>query len=881
MLRRVRSFWRAAAGRAAFERDMDDELRFHLESRTAELVGRGLPAGEAARRARLEFGNAAVYRDRCRDSRRLTLLDDLQADLRFSLRAMRKDAPLTLTIVATLALGIGATGAMFTAVNAALLRPLPFSDPAQLVIVSSGGDIQAVPGPDFVEWQAGCGACAGLAAFTQWESTIAGGAEPERVLVGRVTPGFFGVLGLQPVLGRTFLPEELPHSESGIVDSSRRSTAVILGASLWRRQFHGDAAIVGRTIRVDNAPTLVVGVMPDGFAFPDRADAWVPADVPTTRRNATLRVIARLKPGVSLVQGATAFRTLIARAESARPDERRIHDVALVPLQEYLVGDVRTSLMIFLAAVALVLLIACANVANLLLAQAATRPREMAIRTILGAGRRRLLRQLLTESLLLAIAGGLGGLALTAWILAVFRGTLPEAVPRLNAIAVDWSVVVFVASISIGAGLLFGLAPAWRSASPDLNAALKDGATRGAGGPNRRRVRGTLVIAEVSLAMILLIGAGLLIKSLVLLQTRPLGFAPAGVMTANVTLPEADYTTAPQVKTFLAQALSHIQQRREIQSAGCVNALPLSRHGTRVRGDAKIDGEDKERKGAFPAKIAVGGDYFAAMGIPLLRGRLLEARDAAGAAPVVVVSQSFADRVWPNQDPIGHRISTGFGSNPWAEVVGVVADVKHDGLRQNVSQAVYHPYAQVADSRRWFLGEMTFVVRGASAPAAVAALRGTFQELDRNLPLYAVAPMTDVVANNTSDPRFYALLMGSFSLVAFVLAMAGVYGVVSYSARQRTHELGVRVALGARRFDIAALVLREGMLLVGIGALLGIAGSYAATRTLARFLFRVTVTDPATFVTVPILLCAVALIACYIPARRATAVDPLRALRYE
>ena len=371
MLHRVRSFWRAARGRSAFERDMDDELRFHLERRTAELVGRGLPAGEAARRARLEFGNAAVYRDRCRDSRRLTLLDDLQADLRFSFRAMRKDAPLTLTIVATLALGIGATGAMFTAVNAALLRPLPFSDPAQLVIVSSGGgDIQAVPGPDFVEWQAGCGACAGLAAFTQWESTIAGGAEPERVLVGRVTPGFFGVLGVQPVLGRTFLPEELPHSESGIVDSSRRNTAVILGASLWRRQFHGDAAIVGRTIRVDNAPTLVVGVMPDGFAFPDRADAWVPADVPTTRRNATLRVIARLKPGVSLVQGATAFRTLIARAESARPDERRIHDVALVPLQEYLVGDVRTSLMIFLAAVALVLLIACANVANLLLARA-------------------------------------------------------------------------------------------------------------------------------------------------------------------------------------------------------------------------------------------------------------------------------------------------------------------------------------------------------------------------------------------------------------------------------------------------------------------------------------------------------------------------------
>src|SRR3954463_10984329 len=345
MWRTLRTVWR----RSSFEDEMHAEMRFHLESRAADLVARGLAPDHAARQARREFGSDALYQDRCRDARGLTLLDDLHADVRFALRAMRQDALLTLTIVGTLSLGIGATTAMFSAVNAALLRPLPFPDPSRLVMVSS--DIEAVPGPDFVEWEAGCRACAGLAAFTQSPATIAGGAGPERILVGRVTPGFFSTLGVQPVLGRTFLPEEVPHSESGIVDASRRNTAIILGASLWRRQFQGDAAIVGRTIRLDSAPTLVAGVMPDGFAFPDRAEEWVPADVPLTRGNATLRVVMRLADRGSLPPALAAFRAVIARNESAQPYERRVHVLRLVPLQEYLVGDLRASLAIFFAAV--------------------------------------------------------------------------------------------------------------------------------------------------------------------------------------------------------------------------------------------------------------------------------------------------------------------------------------------------------------------------------------------------------------------------------------------------------------------------------------------------------------------------------------------------
>jgi len=870
--------------RSAWEDDMRDEMRFHVEARAADLAARGMPPADAARQARLEFGSAALYRDRCRDARRLTLVDDLLGDLRYALRSMRHDAIVTVTIVATLALGIGATAAMFSAVNAALLRPLPFHEPDRLVMVFSGpSDPTPSFGPDFEEWRAGCGTCASMAAFHQWESTVTGGAEPERVLVGRVTPGFFATLGVQPMLGRPFLPSEQGRAMLGGSEQPVASGAVILGASLWRRQFHADPAVIGRTIKLEGDPSVVVGVMPDGFAFPDRAEAWAPAVISPTRGNLYLQVLARLKPDVSVAQANAEFKTLIARLQRQAPDDRRADAVHLVPLQEELVGDVRTSLAIFFAAVGLVLLIACANVASLLLAQAATRPREMAIRAILGAGRRRLMRQLLTESLLLAVAGGAGGLAFAAWMLAIFRGTLPEAIPRLNAIAIDWPVTGFVGAISLGAGLLVGLAPAWRTARPDLNAALKDGAGRGAGGAHGRRVRGALVIAEVSLAMVLLVGAALLVKSLVLLRSRPLGFVPAGVVTATVTLPESDYPGAPQVKTFFADALARVQDRQGIDAAGMISALPLSRHGARVRGDAKIDGETVEREGALPAKLAVGGAYFQAMGIALLHGRLLDARDTAAAPPVVVVSQSFANRVWPGQSALGHRVRTGFGSAPWADVVGVVADVKHDGLRQNASQAVYHPYLQVSDGARWLIGEMTFVVRSspASPSLAVSTLRGALQEIDRNLPLYAVAPMDDVVAGNAADPRFYALLLGALALLAVVLAVAGLYGVVSYTARQRTHELGVRVALGARRIDIVSLVLREGLVLVAGGAAAGLVASYAATRLLARFLFQVTTTDPATFVTVPLVLCLVSLAACYVPARRATAVDPLRALKYE
>ena len=879
MLQRLRSFSRAVLGRAAFERDMDDEIRFHLEARAAEHVRRGLAPDEAARRACLEFGNAAVHRDRCRDSRRVTLWDDLRIDLRFAFRHMRKDRFLSIAIVGTLAVGIGATAAMFSAVNAALLRPLPFPDPSRLVMVfTSANEPMPASGPDYLEWRAGCRVCADLAALGQWPSTIAGGTQPERVLVGRVTPSFFTTVGVPPMLGRGFLADEMGRGLFGNVETPLERSAVILGASLWRRQFGADPAILGRAIRVEGDVATVVGVMPDGFSFPDRVEAWVPAAIVTNRGNSYLKVIARLRPGVPVTQAHAELSTLIKRRQAETPDERRALDIHLVPLQEYLVGDVRASLAIFFAAVGLVLLIACANVANLLLAQAATRPREIAIRTILGAGRRRLVRQLLTESLVLAIAGGTAGVVVAAWMLNIFRGTLPEAVPRLNAIGIDGWVLTFVAAISLLTGLTFGLAPAWRTARADLSTALKAGGSRASGGPDRRRLRGALVVTEVSLALVLLVGAGLLLKSFVTLRTRPLGFNPRGVVVANVTLPEAGYGTAVQAKAYFREALAKVQAQPNLQ-AGLVSALPLARTGARVTGDLTPEGEPKTRKGLLVKKLAVGGDYFQAMGITLVAGRLFAAGDTAQAPGVFVISESLAGRLWPGQSPLGRRIAI------WGEpgtIVGIVADVKQDGLRQGNVPAVYQPFEQVADRRRWLVGEMTFVLRP-SEPAAVAVqrLRAALLEIDRNVPLFDVAPMRDVVAGNAADPRFYALLMGALSLVAFGLSIAGIYGVVSYSVRQRTHELGVRIALGAQRSSVIALVLREGMVLVGLGAILGLAGAYAATRALRTFLFRVDVADPATFVAVPLLLGVVALLACYIPARRATATDPLRALRYE
>ena len=817
-------------------------------------------------------------------------METLIKDIRYAMRSLSQRPAFTVMVVLVLALGIGATTAIFTVVNAVLLRPLPYPEADRLVKVSSaqrgenaretGGTVLA---PDFVEWRKQCHSCESLGAYAlAWPTNLTGGTEPDRVRVSQVSNDLFSTLGVQPLLGRTFSPEEAVRpiftSESATAPTN---AAVILGYNLWQKRFGADKGVLGRAVKIGGDSCTIVGVMPAGFTFPNEADAWLPVSLGTKRDNRFLQVVARLRPGVTLTQAHAEFATIAARLGQEFPTTNQELGIDVVALQQSIVGDVRPALLIFLGAVSLVLLIACANVASLLLVRAATRRREMAIRSALGASRWRIVRQLLSESVLLSVLGGGLGLLLAVWILNLLVAAAPHQIPRLTAIEIDRSTLAFTFLLSVMTGVIFGLAPALQSARPDLNDTLKEGSGQLSAGP-RQRLRGLLVVSEIALSLVLLIGAGLLVKSFARLRSTPLGFDSAHVLTATVTLPEASHPTMASVKSYYQQALTRIFSRSEVQAASVVNSLPLGNYGVRIRGDLTIEGGPSEDSGLSANKVGIGPDYFKVLGIPVLKGRAFTEHDTADSPGVVIISESLARRAWPHQDPLGKRINIGFGGETWREVVGVVSDVKQQEIGEPSSASLYQPFLQVADQRRWFLGDMTFVVRTAAQPQTFAAtLRSELASIDNDLPLYNVKILNDVVREQFTDPAFYTLLLGSFSMLALVLAAAGIYGVVSYATTQRTHEIGIRMALGARSGDVLRLVIRQGMNLIVVGIAIGIVGAFALTRVLTAFLYQVTVTDPATFVGISLLLVFVALVACYIPARRAARVDPLVALRYE
>ena len=818
------------------------------------------------------------------------LEDEMFQDLRYGVRMLLNRPGFSAVVVLVLALGIGATSSIFTVVNAVLLRPLPYPDPDRLMVVlpvteRAGGSerILTVTAPDFVGWRDQTRACEQIAAHTgAWPGNLAGGAEPERVRIARVTENLFSTLGVQPLLGRTFLPEEMgrpsPTNDMQIIGS----TAVILSYGLWQRRFGADPEVIGKTVQVEGDACAVIGVMPDEFRFPDEAEAWAPVALSPKRGNAYLRVVARLQHGVAPAQAEAELATIAHGLRQDLPVGDPSKGIDLIPLQEYVVGNVRSSLLIFLGAVSFVLLIACANVANLLLARAATRQKEMAVRAALGASRLRLIRQLLTESLLLAFAGGGLGLLLAFGILNLLVAVAPQGIPRLNAIRIDPWVLGFALLLSILTGVIFGLAPALQGSRLNLNATLKEGGSRATGGGSRHRLRGLLVVVEVSMALVLLIGAGLLLKSFTRLRDTKLGFSPDHVLTASVTLPEAAYPTAAQVKEYYQQSLTRLATLPEVEAVAIVNSLPLGNPSVVIQGDLTVEGEPKERPGAWTSKLAASADYFRALGIPLLKGRTFNERDTADSPGVVIISEVLAHNLWPNEDAIGKRLNVGFARAKWSEVVGVVGDVRQWELGAPPAPAAYHPLAQVADSRRWFVGEMTFVIRTAAEPRSlIAGLRSELQSVDKDLPLYNVAVMEQVVAKRVTDPRFYALLLGSFSALALILAAAGIYSLIAYSVTQRTHEIGIRLALGAQAGDVVRLVVRQGMALVLAGLVIGVAGALILTRVLSEFLYQVSVTDPSTFALLSCLLAAIALLACYVPGRRATKVDPIVALRHE
>ncbi len=810
----------------------------------------------------------------------------LSQDLRYAVRILARNPGFAVVAVVTLALGIGATTAIFSFVNGMVLRPLAFRQSDRLVMLlplvrtPTRFPIRSITPGDFVDWQRENGAFESMAGFMGATFSITTGGDPERLLGANVTRDFFETLGVTPLVGRTF--------RSGPGDADPSDT-VVIGAEVWRRRFNANPALIGQRITLDGKSFTVIGVMPAEFTFPrdgmvasgahplQDVGLWTPLDVrPGDRSNALMQVVARLKPHVTAEQ-ARGEMSNVSRA-IRQSGVTRTADVRIVGLRDDVSQRVRPLLFVLLGAVGFLLLIACTNVANLLLGRAAGRQREVAIRSALGSGRWRLVRQFLTESVVLAIAGGLAGLLVAVWTIDLAVTVIPRgSVPRLSEVHLDPQVFAFTMAVSVATGLLFGLAPAFQSSRTDVITALKTG---GMTQTVRSRFFDVLVVAEVALAFVLLAGAGLLVKSFMRLTSVDPGFTPDSILTVGVTLPEGDYPAVPEMQRFAASAIERLESVPGIVHAGAINWLPLG--GNFLSGDITVEDVPELPRGLVIGKPAVSPDYFRAMGIPLLRGRAFASRDTAQSAGVLIVTETMARRLWPGQDAIGKRVKIGFGGpgEPWSTVVGVVGDVKQTSLSDEIGAAIYTPLVQV--SRPFLLRNVTFVLRTAGDPVnAAAAIRRAIREVDADLPFDRVDTMRQVVADSVSEPRFRTSVFASFAIVALALVAIGILGVLAHSVTRRTREIGVRMALGAQRIDVLRIVVRQALAMTIAGIAFGVVGAAALTRVLASFLFEVRPLDAATFALAAVLLVGVALVASYVPARRASTVDPVEALRAE
>ncbi|HKC85790.1 MAG TPA: ABC transporter permease [Blastocatellia bacterium] len=805
------------------------------------------------------------------------LEDEMFQDLRFGVRMLVKNPGFTTVAVLTLALGIGANTAIFGVVNAALLRSLPCKEPARLVTVwesnaAKGQTHGFVGGANFTDWKNQNQVFESLAAYMSWNYNLTGDDEPRRLTAAVVSAGFFQTLGAEAALGRALLPED---------DQEVNENVVVLSYALWQSRFGADREIIGRTITLNGRPHTVVGVMPAGFDFPDdQTEIWRPMamspQAAQNREGKWLKVVGRLKPGVSLEQASAAMNTIAGRLGESYPQTNAGWGVNLIPLREELVGKVSLFLLTLFGAVLFVLLIACVNVANLLLARAATRRKENAIRAALGAGRLRLLRQFLTENLLLAALGGGLGLALAFCSLDALIALSPDNVPGLAKATIDGRVLGFTLALSLLTTLLFGLVPAWQASKPDLNDTLKEGGHRTTGGAGRR-AHNALVVAEVAASVVLLVGAGLMIRSFIRLQAVEPGFNSNNVLTMKIMLPPNKYGENHQSIAFFRQALERIKTIPGVVSAGAVQDLPLYQNTMNYA--FSIEGRPDAPAASRPeaAYRAVTEDYFRTMGIPLLQGRAFTADDNLQTEPVVIINQTMARRFWPDEDPLGKGIRFGEPNDPACTVIGVVGDVKHLGLADDEVAAIYQPHAQ---KRFAWLRWMTIVVRAKAAPLSlIAPIRSRIAEVDRAQPVYDIATMEQLLTKSITQPRFSTFLFGLFALLALTLVAVGLYGVMSYAVAQRAHEIGLRIALGAKMRDVLTLVIGRGMKLTLLGIAIGLTGAIALTGVLKTLLFNVGATDPLTFAGVAALLLVVALLACYLPARRATKVDPMTALR--
>jgi predicted permease len=878
---RLTSLWRNLVHRTEKERDLDEEVRAYAAILEDENAARGLPPEEARRQALIEMGGMEQVKEDVREVRMGALLETVGQDVRYGVRTLARTPGFTVAAVLALALGIGATTVIFSVVDAVLLRPLPYDRPEQLAVVLHRGRNPVSPA-NFVDWRREAGAFRALGAADYWPVNLGGTERPERVTGLHVTGDLLPLLGVAPQLGRLTAPDE---GENG------HDRVVVLGHRVWQRRFGRDPGVVGRSVRLDGEPHTVIGVMPRGFEFPPfwakGAELWAPMPMAERAGNRTaqsLRVFGRLAPGTSLERARAEMATVTARMEKEYPGTNR--NVVVRSLDDMAVGNVRSALLVLLGAVAFVLLIACANVAHMLLARATARHKEVALRVALGASRARVVRQLLTESVVLALAGGAAGLALAAAGIRAVVALGPQELPRLDTVGLDLRVLAVTLGVSLLTGVAFGLAPAVQASRSDLNVSLREGERGSTVGAGRHRLRRFLMASELALALVLLVGAGLMIRTFAALRAFDPGFRPAHVASAVVSVTGARAGEPGQRLPFYRAVLERIRSSPGVVSASAINHLPLA--GDIWGFPFNVEGRPRPAPGETPSAAyrVVFPGYFTAMGVPV-HGRDFDDRDDLGTPGVVIVNEYMAQRHWPGEDAIGKRITLGDPDKDagWLTVVGVAANAARSRWAAAPEEEMFLPFLQSAkyrESPQSAYTYMTLVVRTTGEPSALApVLRAAAWEADAGVTVSAVQTMDEVVAASTASPRFYLLLLAGFAAVALALAAVGIYGVMSYSVAQRQNEIGIRMALGARSGDVIRLVMRE---TVGVAALGGAAGLVAAallSRLMGALLYGVGAADPLTLAIVCGVLAAVALLATYIPARRAVGVDPLQALRAE
>lgn len=888
---RLRSLFK----KSTVENGLSDELRFHFSQQVEKLVAAGVPLDEARRRARLTLGTHDKIQEQFRDTSGVRFLETLAQDIRFAFRMLRKSPGFTAVAILTLALGIGASTAVFSLVDAVLLKPLPFPHAERIIFpwrlpkkgVNLGFDVYPWGRLDYLFFSQQSKTFDALGAFLSDSFNLTGSGEPERLNGLRVSAGFFPSLGVSPALGRTFTDQE---------DRPGNEHEVILGNGLWRQRFASNPEVLGRTIDLNGVPYTVIGVMPPGFVFPranqmpnvftfaPQTQLWVPLalnrqSAPIPYESDELAIVGRVKPGVTIAQAQADMDIMGKRLESGRRGGTGWFNSIVTPLTRQAAGDTRQPLLLILAAVGVVLLIACSNVASLLLTRSLNRRREFTVRAALGAGASRLMRQLLTESIVLASVGGVIGVCLAELVVYFVKLFGPSSIPRLSEAGVDIRVLLFAFGITLLTGVLFGLAPALSTARESLAESLKEGGQRAGSSLSTQKTRNTFLVSQIALALVLVVAAGLLTRTLYhLLAVNP-GFRAQHALTFELSLPAAKYSDQSHIVSLYQEALRKLRAIAGAQAVGITEMLPLdgATESTAIRFSNNL--RDPSFKPGFANYTMVSPGYFAAVGTPILRGRSFLESDSANSLPVVIISSAMAEKYWPGQDPVGKQVAPAGAVFPLATIVGVAADIKRVSIRELPPPEMYVPYTQ----KVWpSLLTMNIVLRTTQDSRSVtASAREAIHSIDPDLPLANVRTLSAIVSSSMNEPLFSALLLAAFGGLALLLATIGMYGVISYSVAQRTQEIGIRMVLGARPRSVFRMVLRQGARLAVLGIAIGLVAALAATRVMNSFLYGVGATDPLTFAAVSLLLFGVALLACYIPARRAMNVHPMAALRHE